>query len=281
VNILKDKENLIGEIFFKKGILTYEQVNAVYDYSVVNGLKFASAAIKLGYSTEKEALICLTEQIGFPGIELLNSKFKIYKDIIPFEIAMEKKILALKVSEKNLIIAISDPYDKVLIDEINFLTGKKVIAYLAIEDILLDVIQYVYTTSDIYYTPDNYNSDELFLSVISPSVMSFMEYDENTDDLIVGELLEEDSEDLDFQENEIEEEKKEKTIFNELFRHKENIIEFLKDPEIIESMSEHYIGDSNDAIKKMISFVTNKTKLPLNEKNEIFFAIKVLSYIFL
>lgn len=178
----------------EKGILTLRQVQVVYNYSVENGIKFASAAIRLGYSTEKEALICLTEQIGFPGIELLNSKFEINKNLIPFEIAMSKKILPLKVSEKNLIIAISDPYDKVLIDEISFLTGKKVIAYLAIEDILLKVIQEVYSSDKTYYEPPNYDSEEFFLSVISPSVMSFIEQDEESEELIVGELLEEDEE---------------------------------------------------------------------------------------
>lgn len=95
-----------------------------------------------------------------------------------------------------MIIAISDPYDKVLIDEISFLTGKKVIAYLAIEDILLTVIQSVYSSVQSFYKSENYKSDDLFLSVISPAVMSFMEKDDETDDLIVGELLEDEAEDV-------------------------------------------------------------------------------------
>ncbi len=241
--ISNSKENLIGKIFFKKGILTYEQVNTVYDYSIVNGIKFASAAIKLGYSTEQEALICLTEQIGFPGIELKNSKFHVYKELIPFEIAIEKRILPLKVSEKNLIIAISDPYDKVLIDEISFLTGKKVIAYLAIEDILLKVIQDVYSTEKTFYKSENYKSDDFFLSVISPSVMSFMEQDEDTDDLIVGEILEEEEEEVSVGEFE----ETEKTVL--IVDDEEDILKLISKVVKKLNMKPVTINNGSDAIK--------------------------------
>jgi len=217
----------------------------VYDYSIVNGIKFASSAIKLGYATEQEALLCLTEQIGFPGIELENSKFQAYKDLIPFEIAIEKKILPLKVSEKNLIIAISDPYDKVLIDEISFLTGKKVIAYLAIEDILLEVIQDVYSSDKTFYKSENYKSDEMFLSVISPSVMSFMEHDEDTDDLIIGEIL--DDEDSEEEVSVGEFETKEKTVL--IVDDEEDILKLISKVVRKLNMKPITIDNGNDAIK--------------------------------
>lgn len=148
-------------------------------------------------------------------------------------------------SEKNLIIAISDPYDKVLIDEISFLTGKKVIAYLAIEDILLGVIQEVYSSDKTFYKPENYKSDDMFLSVISPSVMSFMEHDEDTDDLIIGEILDEEDDEEEVSVTEFE--KTEKTIL--IVDDEEDILKLISKVVKKLNMKPITIDNGNDAIK--------------------------------
>jgi len=144
-------DKLLGQIFISKGYLTQKQVETVIVYSKEKGIKFASAVVELNYCSEKEALICLIEQMGVPGIHFADSSFKFLNKIIPFQIAIQRLILPIKDSEKNIIVVMANPFDKVLIDEINFITGKKVIPYISVENILKKVINLCFNSGKEFY----------------------------------------------------------------------------------------------------------------------------------
>lgn len=167
-------DKLLGQIFISKGFLTPKQLESVIIYSKEKGIKFASAVVELNYCTEKEALICLIEQMGIPGIHFTGSSFKFLNKIIPYQVAIQRLILPIKDSEKNIIVVMANPFDKVLIDEINFITGKKVIPYISVENILKKVITLCFNSGKEFY--GQYEKGEYF-DIISP-VISYFENEE-------------------------------------------------------------------------------------------------------
>ncbi len=169
-------DKLLGQIFISKGYLTQKQLESVILYSKEKGIKFASAVVELNYCTEKEALICLIEQMGIPGIHFTGSSFKFLNKIIPYQVSIQRLILPIKDSEKNIIVVMANPFDKVLIDEINFITGKKVIPYISVENILKKVINLCFNSGKEFY--GQYEKGEYF-DIISP-VISYLENEEIT-----------------------------------------------------------------------------------------------------
>ncbi len=186
----------IGTLFLNKGYITQNQLEQLVTFSKRNHIKFASAALELGFVVEKKALECLCEQTGFPGIHFSASSFKVVPSLIPYQVALEKKILSIKQTETNLLVAMADPFDKVLIDEISFITGKKVIAYICIEKSVTDAIHQCYTllhqgNSSIFNGENAVQPNGEYFDILTPNVGQFEEDDEEIE-LIVGEIIEDD-----------------------------------------------------------------------------------------
>ncbi|MBN2693602.1 response regulator [bacterium] len=185
----------IGTLFLNKGYITQNQLDQLITFSKRNHIKFASAALELGFVSEKKALECLCEQTGFPGIHFSTSSFKVVPSLIPYQVALEKKILSIKQTDTNLLVAMADPFDKVLIDEISFITGKKVIAYICIEKSVTDAIHQCYNllhqgNSATYNGDSVVQSSGEYFDILTPDVGQFE--DEEEIELIVGEIIEDD-----------------------------------------------------------------------------------------
>lgn len=190
------ENNLLGKIFVERGYLKQYQVEQVITFSKRSGLRFASAVLELGFCDEHQALECFVEQIGVPAINFSRSTIRINTSIFPYDVAMEKLILPINITDTNILIALTNPFDKVLLDEIAFITGKKVIAYIALKLPLLKAINDIYMgKKKNYYTGELVKSTttpQEYIDIVAPSVMNFDEEEETEDSyLIVGKLIEE------------------------------------------------------------------------------------------
>lgn len=87
----------------------------------------------------------LSEKYGVPGINFENIIIYLSNlDIIPYEVAKQHKILPLIEKKDTIFLAMSNPTDKKVIDELEFVTGKKVFPYISIESQLIDMIEECY-----------------------------------------------------------------------------------------------------------------------------------------
>jgi DNA-binding response OmpR family regulator len=92
-----------------------------------------------------EALRALSEQYGVPGIDLAQIAVALEMlEVLPREIAESHRILPLLVRGERLFLAMGDPHEKRVVDEIEFVTGKKVYPYVAIQTTLMKVIAEAY-----------------------------------------------------------------------------------------------------------------------------------------
>jgi DNA-binding response OmpR family regulator len=98
-----------------------------------------------GVLSEVDALRALSQQHGVPGIDLTQIAILLqHLDLIPREIAEAHLILPALVKEDRIFLAMATPSDKRMVDELEFVTGKKVYPYVALSTTLEKTIKAAY-----------------------------------------------------------------------------------------------------------------------------------------
>jgi len=139
---MSEKKQL-GKILLRQRALSAEEL----DHALASnkGGRLASRLAASGTITDIAALKALSEQHGIPGIDLAQVCLRLENlELLPREIAEKHMILPVLVRDDRLFIAMANPREKKVIDELEFVTGKKVYSYVALEGPLSAVIQEAY-----------------------------------------------------------------------------------------------------------------------------------------
>src|SRR3954468_365188 len=147
----------IGKILLRQRALSPEQLDrALADQ---RGGRLASRLAADGTISDVAALKALSEQHGIPGIDLTQICLKLDDlELLPREIAEKHLILSVLTRDDRLFIAMANPREKKVIDELEFVTGKKVYPYVALDAALASVIEESYgrkARGDVYYVGPN------------------------------------------------------------------------------------------------------------------------------
>jgi CheY-like chemotaxis protein len=94
---------------------------------------------------ELASLRALSEQFGVPGIDLNQICVRLEDlELLPQEIAERRLILPVLVRDDRVFVAMTNPTDKKVVDELEFVTGKRVFPYVALQAALIRVITDAY-----------------------------------------------------------------------------------------------------------------------------------------
>src|SRR3982751_2160588 len=122
----------IGKILLRQRALTPEQLERAL--SEKKGGRLASRLAAEGTITDLSALKALSEQHGIPGIDLGQICLRLETlDLLPREIAEKHLILPVLIRDDRLFVATANPREHKVLDELEFVTGKKVYPYVALE----------------------------------------------------------------------------------------------------------------------------------------------------
>jgi DNA-binding response OmpR family regulator len=153
---MSDKKQ-IGKILLRQRALTPDQLDRAL--AEQKGGRLASRLAADGTISDVAALKALSEQHGIPGIDLTQICLKLDDlELLPREIAEKHLILPVLVRDDRLFIAMANPREKKVIDELEFVTGKKVYPYVALDAALAHVIEEAYgrkARGDAYYVGPN------------------------------------------------------------------------------------------------------------------------------
>ncbi|MCB9660803.1 MAG: response regulator [Sandaracinaceae bacterium] len=163
-----DKKQL-GKILLKQRLVTQAELDELLaEQRTHPGQRLATTAVKSGKVAEVDLLKALSEQHGLPGIDL--TQVVIPSDnlkLVPVEIARQHLILPVLVKEDRVYLAMADPNDRRVVDEIEFVTGLRVFAHVALHEALKVVIDYAYAAleaNEPYYI-GSHVTDEYLASV--------------------------------------------------------------------------------------------------------------------
>jgi len=111
--------------------------------------RLASITAASGQVSEVDLLKALSEQHGVPGIDLAQVVVPLENlSLIPFEIAKQHSILPILVKDDRLFLAMADPSDRRVIDEIEFVTGRRTFPYVALHEGLQRLIDACYQMAE-------------------------------------------------------------------------------------------------------------------------------------
>ncbi|HEY4156817.1 MAG TPA: hypothetical protein VGM29_01925, partial [Polyangiaceae bacterium] len=153
----------IGKILLRQRALTPEQLErALADQK--SG-RLASRLAADGTISDVAALKALSEQHGIPGIDLGQLCLTLEDlDVLPREIAEKHLILPVLVQGDRLFVAMANPRERKVLDELEFVTGKKVYPYVALDGPLAQVIESAYarkTRGESYFVGPNCPAETL------------------------------------------------------------------------------------------------------------------------
>ena len=93
----------------------------------------ASAALRLGLASEANLVRGLAEVHGCPGVDLSRSVVPVANlDVVSLAFCRQRRILPVSVGKAEVVLAMADPEDYALADELRFVTGRKVLRYVAV-----------------------------------------------------------------------------------------------------------------------------------------------------
>jgi DNA-binding response OmpR family regulator len=148
---MSDDKKQIGRILLKRRLISPEELDKQLDRqrSAADGVPLASRIAASGVVSETEVLRALSEQFGVPGIDLNQVAIPIgYLDLVPRDLAEASLILPVLARDERLFLATANPSEKKTLDEIEFVTGRKVYPYVAITQTLERAIRAAYDAKD-------------------------------------------------------------------------------------------------------------------------------------
>ncbi len=106
---------------------------AAHERAMTTGEDLASACLALKLASEKDLVRLISRVAGFPGIDLSNSVVKLANlEHLPYDVIKGKLVLPVGDTGIELLVAMADPEDRPLYDELRFLTGRKVLRHVAV-----------------------------------------------------------------------------------------------------------------------------------------------------
>lgn len=138
----------IGQILLEHGVVDRAQLDAALAAPRA-GVPLASALVDRGAVSEVDALKALSEQLGVPGIDVGQVIIRAADlDLLPREVAVGHRLLPVLAREDRLFCAMAVPTDAKILDELEFVTGKRVFAYVALSAPLARVIEDAYAAKE-------------------------------------------------------------------------------------------------------------------------------------
>ncbi len=146
-----DEKKPIGRILLKRRLISPEELERqlATQKNARDGVPLASRIASSGVVPETEVLRALSEQFGVPGIDLNMVSIALeHLDMVPREVAESSRVLPVLVRDDRLFLAMANPHDKRVIDELEFVTGRRIYPYVAISTTLEQTIRAAYDAKE-------------------------------------------------------------------------------------------------------------------------------------
>ncbi len=124
----------LGNFLVREGLITAEQLESALQEQKANGGMLGSNLVKMGFIEEAELMEFLSKQFGVPSTD--PSKLDVDSEVIemiPGNIVQKYKIVPISLEGQTLTIAMVDPSNIFIIDDIKFLTRKNIRVTVATE----------------------------------------------------------------------------------------------------------------------------------------------------
>jgi type IV pilus assembly protein PilB len=132
----------LGELLIREGLITREALEQALQEQKNTGMRVGYNLVKMGFINEVELTRMLARQFRMPAVDLSNFEVdtRIAK-LIPPDLAQRHLLLPLKREGRTLTVAMADPSNLVVIDDLKFITRYDIFPVIAGEYTLRNAIE--------------------------------------------------------------------------------------------------------------------------------------------
>jgi type IV pilus assembly protein PilB len=139
----------LGDLLVREGLITRDQLDQALVEQKNTGMRLGYCLVKLGFVQELEITKALARQYKMPAVDL--SRFEVDPKIIklvPTDVAVKHMVLPLKREGRTLTVAVADPTNHAVVDDLKFITRYDVFPVIAGEYTLRTAIERYYEQTD-------------------------------------------------------------------------------------------------------------------------------------
>lgn len=119
----------LGELLVERGVIDETQLMAALEFQRSHGFKLGDALIELGLASEEEVLSALACRLGFERVQLdtlpRTATMRAAALIVPEQTARTRGVVPIALDDRTLTIALRDPTDLAVMDELAFRSGRR------------------------------------------------------------------------------------------------------------------------------------------------------------
>ena len=120
----------LGELLLDLGLIDRQQLASALDYQRWHGCKLGVALIEMGFASEDEILTTVALKLGYDRVRLDSLQrtpaVEAALRLVPTDIANQKGVVPVACDRSTLTVALRDPTDLTLVDELAFRSGRRV-----------------------------------------------------------------------------------------------------------------------------------------------------------
>jgi CheY-like chemotaxis protein len=141
-----ESKKQLGKILLQQKLVSADSLQEMLDDQKREpGSRLASTAARTGRVSMTDALRALSEQHSVPFVDLTEQIIPLATlRLIPIEIARERFVFPLRLEGEQLMLGMSSPDERELIEELEFLTAKKIQPFVGLHEVVRRVIEYAY-----------------------------------------------------------------------------------------------------------------------------------------
>ena len=143
----------IGDLLRREGLITKEQLDQALQEQKQSGTRVGYNLVKLGFIDEVSLTKTLARQYKMPAVDL--SQFEVDPKVvrlIPGDVALKNLVLPLKREGRTLTVAMADPTNIAVIDDLKFITRYDIFPVIAGEFTLRNALEKVFESADVRMT---------------------------------------------------------------------------------------------------------------------------------
>jgi len=157
----------IGEMLVNEGLVTLEQLNQALEAQQQSGDLLGSILIRLGFVEESVMVEFLGKQFQLPAVDPM--KLSIEKDVLdllPTKLVQKFQVIPIAILDNTLNVAMVDPRNLFIIDDIRFLTRKNVRVNVAPDSSIRKIIDQHYSSGESIQAFMGQMRDEFSVEVV-------------------------------------------------------------------------------------------------------------------
>jgi type IV pilus assembly protein PilB len=138
----------LGELLLREKVITPDQLKSALEAQKEKNVPLQTAIVSLGLISEEDMAQALSRQLGYPYIDL--DQFEVYPDVvtlIPVEIVKRYMIMPIHRIRSFLTLAMVDPTDLEVLEDVRFRTGLSIQPVIASESGIMNAINKYYGSS--------------------------------------------------------------------------------------------------------------------------------------